>query len=87
MCVFVCIYIYIYIYIYILFDFYTNSIIPTVWKNIDGTICKYKKYHTNWYLGKKFDKKEKKLKTFILFEKNQPIMYALSKEEKTNRIL
>ena len=52
--------------------YYTYSIILTVWKNPDDTICKFKKIIQS---GEKIQSKN--LKIFILFENNQTIPQCL----------
>ena len=61
------------LYIYILFvflhQFYNSDDVQK--KQIIQFVNK--KYYTNWYLGKKFNKK-RRLITFILLEQNQPAL-------------
>ena len=74
------IYIYIYIFLVIFLYLYCNS------DGVKETLMIQfvnKKYYTNWYLGKKFNKK-KKLKTSILLENNQPALQCLAKRKHNN---
>ena len=43
-------------------------------------------YYTNWYLWKKFHKKEK-TKNIVLLENDQPTSQCLVKRKNTDRIL
>ena len=53
-------------------------------KKKHDTIGKLKKYDTNCY--KKFNKKKKILKTFVLLENNQQALQCLVKRKNTDRI-